>query len=48
MAEALKAQPKQPAQDSGYKVVKKKGKAGGRKGHFVSSRMVYSYFSKPQ
>lgn len=28
MAEVLKAQPRQPAQDSGYKVVKKKGKNG--------------------
>jgi len=28
VAEVPKAQPKQPAQDSGYKVVKKKGKSG--------------------
>lgn len=28
MAEVLKAQPKQPAQDFGYRVVKKKGKSG--------------------
>lgn len=28
MADVLKAQPKQPAQDFGYKVVKKKGKSG--------------------